>query len=205
MILYAETNFALELAYLQRDSTHCDEILRLAEKNAKLSFRYPAYSLGEPLESATRRFRRRRDLLTTLDEQLRELARSKPYEAIHTNAQALQKELADSQDEEGQRLDDVLQRIATVARLLPLDALTLSRSVDLRREGTIGGLQDSLVLASVLRDLEATTSAVACFVTTNKSDFNSPDIEDALGAHGCKLLFSFESAHGYCSSRLAAP
>lgn len=47
MIIYAESNFVLELAFRQEDCDSCEDILKLAEAG-KIELLLPAYCLGEP-------------------------------------------------------------------------------------------------------------------------------------------------------------
>jgi hypothetical protein len=204
MTLYVETNFVLELAYLQEGSDSCEELLQLAEAG-KLDIALPSYCLAESVDSATRRFRDRKELLASLDWHLDQLARSKPYANLRSTAEQTRSALAGSQQDELRRLDTSLQRIATVGRLLPIDTATLSRASSLRADGVMGDLQDSMVLASILVDLADTTPTRSCFVTTNTHDFARPDIKDALSQQNCKIVFSFADALGYCKSQLITP
>ena len=54
MNVYIESNFVLELALLQEQSSSCEEILGLCESRG-VRFVVPAYSLAEPYETLTRR------------------------------------------------------------------------------------------------------------------------------------------------------
>lgn len=49
MNVYIESNFVLELAFLQEQSSSCEEILRLAE-GAHIRLVVPAYALIEPYD-----------------------------------------------------------------------------------------------------------------------------------------------------------
>jgi predicted nucleic acid-binding protein len=204
MTLYVETNFVLELAYLQEGSDSCEELLQLAEAG-KLSIVLPNYCLAESVESATRRFRDRKELVAKLEWHVDQLARSKPYAGLRATAEQTRSALADSQQDELQRLDATLQRMASVVRLLPLDTATLVRASMLRASAAIDELQDSLVLASVLVDRARDSSSNSCFVTTNTRDFSLPEVQDALSQLNCKPLFTFADALGYSKSQLVVP
>ena len=47
MIVYVESNFILELAYLQEDHENCGRILKLAEAG-KIQLILPAFAIAEP-------------------------------------------------------------------------------------------------------------------------------------------------------------
>ena len=60
MIVYLESNFVLELAFLQAEHEHCSALLRLSE-SGEIRLVLPAFSIGEPYETWVRRSKRRRD------------------------------------------------------------------------------------------------------------------------------------------------
>lgn len=63
MNVYIESNFVLELAFLQEQSSSCEEILRLAE-GEHIELVVPAYALIEPYETLVRRRRGREYILS---------------------------------------------------------------------------------------------------------------------------------------------
>jgi len=78
VIVYIESNFVLELALVQEDSTSCEAILQLAETGA-IMLAVPAFSLGEPYETLVRRHRERRLLAGALAGEMTQLRRSTAY------------------------------------------------------------------------------------------------------------------------------
>ena len=54
MNVYVESNFVLELALLQEQSSSCEEILSLSE-DGRIRLVLPAYSLIEPYETLIRK------------------------------------------------------------------------------------------------------------------------------------------------------
>ncbi|HEX8451174.1 MAG TPA: hypothetical protein VF647_03700 [Longimicrobium sp.] len=58
MIVYAESNFLLELAYLQEEHESCEEILALAE-SGRIRLLLPAFAVVEARMSVLRQARRR--------------------------------------------------------------------------------------------------------------------------------------------------
>src|SRR5262245_23253962 len=120
MIVYVESNFVLELAYLQEENESCDETLKLAEAG-RIKLVLPAYSVGEPYEAWVSRSKQRRELHDRLLRELKELSRSKPYNEMPDEFQEITKTLVQSGDEEKERLDKAVSRILEIARVIPIE------------------------------------------------------------------------------------
>ena len=71
MIVYVESNFVLELAFLQEAYERCLELLRLAESQ-DIHLVLPAFSIGEPYEVWVRRSKQRRALRDQLSTAIRQ-------------------------------------------------------------------------------------------------------------------------------------
>lgn len=54
MIVYVESNFVLELAFLQEEHESCEELLSLS-KSGDIHLVLPTFSIGEPYETWVRR------------------------------------------------------------------------------------------------------------------------------------------------------
>ena len=67
MIVYIESNFVLELAYLRGEHECCTELLLLSEAG-DIALALPAFSIGEPYEAWVRRSKKRERLHRELDE-----------------------------------------------------------------------------------------------------------------------------------------
>jgi hypothetical protein len=78
MIVYVESNFVLELAFLREEHEACLELLVLAE-SGNLQLVIPTFSVGEPYEAWVRRSRQRNELQNRLSSEIKELSRSAPY------------------------------------------------------------------------------------------------------------------------------
>lgn len=201
MIVYVETNFVLELAYMQEEHERCDEVLALAEQQ-KIELLIPAFSVSEPYESWVRRAKRRAELHSTLDRELTELARSKPYQQSSVELQELTKMLAQSGQEEKQRLDVIVRKLLQILTVIPSTSAVLQSALLLQNTRNLSP-QDSIVYASVLSHLSAVSmDAPKCFITKNSKDFTNPDIESDLTDHNCKLLTKFKNGLGYIKSNL---
>lgn len=78
MNIYVETNFILELVFEQEQCAICEKILRFCEAQ-KANLIIPTYSLAEPHKKLIRQAKERRKLQQSLDQELRELSRTKSY------------------------------------------------------------------------------------------------------------------------------
>lgn len=78
MIVYVESNFILELAFLREEHESCKTLLELAESN-EIELVLPAFSIGESYEAWVRHSKRRKITYDTLVIEISELSRSKPY------------------------------------------------------------------------------------------------------------------------------
>ena len=195
MIVYVESNFILELAYLQEDHEACDEILRLAEQQS-VNLVLPAFCVGEPYGAWVGRDKRRARLHDDLTRELKELARSQPYTASRDEFLDITKALAVSGGEEKRRLDRVALRVLKASTLIPIDHAVLEAAIDLQTSRDLEP-QDSIVYASVLAHLTASDATLSCFITKNSKDFSNPDIESDLAQNQCALFTSFGQGYGF--------
>jgi predicted nucleic acid-binding protein len=200
MIVYVESNFVLELAFLQEEYESCLELLGLAESQA-IHLVLPAFSVGEPYEVWVRRSKQRRELRDQLSTAIRELSRSRPYQASSHEFQELTNLLLRSGEEEKRRLDEALDRILRIAEVIPIGLSTIRSAIALQRSRSLAP-QDSIVYASILAHLAETSEDLRCFITKNSKDFVNPDIENDLATHTCRLLTKFGDGLGYVRSRL---
>lgn len=200
MIVYVESNFVLELAFLREEHENCLELLSLSE-SGDICLMLPAFSIGEPYEAWVRRSKQRLGLHEQLITAIHELSRSKPYQESSDEFQELTDLLLRSDEEEKRRLDDTLQRMLQMVEVIPIGlsiiraAITFQKSIELSP-------QDSIVYASILNHLTTASEKPRCFITKNSRDFVNPDIENDLKAYNCRLLTKFADGLGYVRSRL---
>ncbi|MCI0491114.1 MAG: PIN domain-containing protein [Blastocatellia bacterium] len=199
MIVYVESNFVLESAYLQEEHESCEEILKLAEEG-RIGLVLPAYSVGEPYDSWVRRSKQRAELHERLLRELNELSRSKPYVEMLDEFQGITKTLVQSGGEEKERLDNAVSRILEKAVVVPIEREVIKAAIDFQKTRNLSP-QDSIVYASVLSHLSSSsTEEPKCFITKNSKDFANPDIYTELESYGCKLLTKFNNGLGYAKS-----
>ena len=198
MIVYVESNFVLELAFLRDEHESCEALIELATAR-DIDLVLPAFSIGEPYNAWHRRWQQRRELHDRLRRELNELARSAPYREASRELQAATRLLIQSGDEEKRRLDGALERILDVAQVIPLSADVIRGAI--ASQATLGlKPQDSIVYASVYEHLAAAGPGRKCFVTRDAKDFLNPDIKNELDRRDCRLLARFGDALGYVRS-----
>ena len=198
MIVYVESNFVLELAYLQQEHGCCSELLRLSE-SGDIGLALPAFCIGEPYEAWVRRRKKRERLHGELDGELRELSRSRPYEESPEEFRELASLLVKSVEEEKSRLNGALERTLETVEVLSIgpsvrNAIAFQETLDLSP-------QDSIIFASILHHLTTTDEEMRCFITKDK-DFANPDIQDELSSYNCKFLAKYTDGLGYIRSQL---
>ena len=196
MIVYVESNFILELAYLQEEYKSCEEILELVQES-QITLVLPVYSVGEPYDSWVRRSKQRLDLHERLSRELIELSRSKPYVETLTDFQEITKILVESGEKEKEELDNTISKVLKTATIIPIDREVIKAAIGFQKTRNLSP-QDSIVYASVLSHLSGTsTEEQKCFITKNSKDFANPDIYTDLEAYCCKLLTKFVNGVGY--------
>lgn len=195
MNVYVETNFVLELVFLQEQSVHCESLLEQCDgKQHKLVI--PAYCLAEPNEKLHRQARNRTELQRTLESELRQLARSHPYRVRIDNIQDIASLLVQSNEEERRRFDAYRRRLLETAEIVPLTAEILEQAARYEDSHQLTP-QDALVYASVMHHLSRSVSPQNCFLNRNSRDFDSPDIFDELARYNCRMIPRFDDGEGY--------
>ncbi len=200
MIAYVESNFILELAYVQGEHVSCDRILTLSEER-KVVLALPSFCLSEPYESWVRRSRDRRALLDRFAQEIRELSRSQPYSTLLIESQGIMRTLIESGEDEKKRLDAVIDRVIDTATILSIERDTIKAALRFQSERSLSP-QDAIVYASVLSHMAGQSSETKCFLTKNSKDFANPDIYEDVRAYNCKLLTSFDNGLGYIQSQI---
>lgn len=195
MIVYVESNFVLELAFMQEEHEYCEEIISLAEIG-NIGLVLPAFSIGEPYEAWVRRSKRRQELYNSLVTETQELSRSKPYQESSKELRELTNLLVQSGEEEKRRLDEALDRILNIAEIIPIGLETIRAAISFQKSRSLKP-QDSIVYASVLQHLKEAPTEPKCFITRNAKDFFNPDIVNELATYDCKLLVSFSTGLRY--------
>lgn len=196
MIVYVESNFVLELAFLQEKHESCSSFLSLSE-SGDIRLVLPAFSIGEPYETLERRAKQRRELHRQLSAAIRELSRSSPYRESAHEFRDITDLLIRSGEEENNRLNETLERILQTVEVIPIDSSTIRAAITLQKSRNLSP-QDALIYASILDHLgKEESDSFGCFITKDAKDFATPDIKNDLEKYNCKLLTSFANGLEY--------
>lgn len=194
MIVYVETNFDLELAFLRPTSDSCQRLLALA-RDGKIVIVVPAFALIEARIAWQRNIKRRNRLLSEVRAELGELSRSSPLSDIASQSQAFVSALVDTADQDRRRLESAVEALRQQTTVLPIEPAIVTQAYT--AELLVGlSPQDAVVYMTVL-DHAALNEGRKLFVTQNANDFRVPQIEEELTRHGCKLLVTFDAAEAY--------
>jgi predicted nucleic acid-binding protein len=182
VIVYVETNFLLEIAYLQERRASCDEILQLA-KARQLTLALPAFSAAEARATWRRRDSVRRDFQFALQKHIREISRSEPFRKLSDQSRDVIAAFVADAEESRDRLETAIQAIESAGTLIPLNGeiVSIARLYELYYSPSP---QDALVLASVRSHAERETDA-KCFVSQDAKGFANPTVYDELSAVNC--------------------
>lgn len=199
MIVYVETNFVLELAFLQEEHDSCTTVLSLAEAG-KITLVIPAFSITEACMGRVRLAKQRGEFHDRLRRELRELSRSQPYSEISAQTEPLTKALIESTEEQKSQLDSVTSRVLSVGRIIPLQSSTVRAGIGF--ESSLGlDPADAAVFASLIEDICGHAGA-KLFLNKNSKDFDIPNIESELSTYQCKMISKFEHGVAYLNSNL---
>jgi predicted nucleic acid-binding protein len=199
LIVYVETNFLLELAYLQPTADHCQRLLDMAEQH-QFELVISSFALIEARLAWQRNVKRRNQLEAAVRKEVRELSRSRPLIDMPAQSQAFVAALIDTAQQDRVRLEAAIVSVTTVGTVTPPDPAALARAYLIEQRVDLSP-QDAVIYASVLQHIEGRAVDEKVFVTTNKDDFSV--VENELAGLGCKLLFAFDAAEGYVRSRIA--
>ncbi|MBV9496005.1 MAG: DUF4935 domain-containing protein [Acidobacteria bacterium] len=191
MIVYVETNFLLELAYLQEGCDSCKALVALGN-SGKITLALPAVCAAEARTTWARRRSDRREFHTALQKHIREISRSKPLRGLIEQSRDLSRALLDSDEDSRRRLEEAIDAVAACGRVIPLSQqiLEMARWHELAFRLSP---QDAVVLASVRADAE-TQGGPKVFVSQDAKGFAFPKVYAELGAVQCKVLVNFSDA-----------
>ena len=199
MIVYVETNFLLELAYLQERWSRCEEILRLAKTGA-IRLVVPAFCIAEARATSHRRASERQEFHVLLQKHIREISRSEPFRGLSEQSRDVVAALVAGGEESRERLEAAIRAIETDGEVIPLSSAIIMVA---RVHELLYSLspQDSLVLESVRSHAEKEPGP-KCFVTQDAKGFANPSVYDELAKTECKVLVNFADAAAYIHKNL---
>lgn len=201
MNVFVETNFTLELALEQQESSSCEAILRLAEDRT-IRLLVPAYSFVEPHETLKRRHLERRELRSRISRELAQLGRTAPLNERAAASREMIKLLTDSIDYEIREIERVKSRLIKTAEILSFDAAAVADASLFQLRFALSP-QDAAVYASIRSGLVIDTTVPRCFISRNPKDFDSPNLRKDLDSLNCKYFPSFAKAKQFIKHAVA--
>lgn len=200
MNVYVESNFVLEQALEQEQSESCQRLLSIAAAGS-IHLVIPAFSLAEPHITLMHKGNERSRLSAELQKQLSELGRSKPYREASSGFNEIIALLIRSAEGERAGLERTIEGILRAAEVIPLDSDVFYQAAGIQIALDMS-VQDSIVLASVVRHLAETKPQESCFLNRNTKDFDDPNVREMLEAFGCKFFGRFDNGLQYIEAHL---
>lgn len=168
------------------------QLLLEAAQNNVFEIAIPAFALAEPFSTVTRSVRDRRQMMSQLTRQIQQLSRSMSNKHEVSMMQSIPELVATIDEREIDGLIGTVDRILRVARQIELSSSAFHASAMYRHRFGLEP-QDSIILATVLTDLESLgKSGPHVFANRNRKDFNHPAIIGELQALGCDAVWTFD-------------
>jgi predicted nucleic acid-binding protein len=203
VIVAAETNFVLELAFRQSEARECERLIELAA-SGDVELVIPACSLFEPYETLVRRNKQRGALLDAFSREVRELARSEFYSDLTQKAKVIVQPMGESSAVYTDSLAAALTSILPVATIIPLSAHVVDHALALLDTWPISP-QDAMVLSSVdlfMRDQGAGKPRL--LVSKNRKDFMRSEVIAHFDQCDCRILGNFTAARCLAEATLSS-
>jgi predicted nucleic acid-binding protein len=201
MIVAAESNFLLQLAFEQEEGGEARSIFDLAE-SGQIRLVIPACALFEPYETLVRRHKKRDRLLDEFQREINELARSSAFSGLANTSRSVADTIAGSATIEANALDDTIDRIARVATVIPLTGDIVTAAAGYRQRVYDFTPPDAIVFASIDRYLQSEDRRPKVFTTKDATGFMKPEIREHLGNYNCRVIPKFADTLGYVRDRL---
>lgn len=193
MRVYVETNFVLEIAFLQEQHSSCNNILNLCEQNC-IELILPAYSLVEPIETLQRRQTKRRKIQQDLKSELKQITRSISFSDQSDDLHRFTGLLTQSADEDTKYFELVRTRLLNSAEVISLNTQVLKNASSHERDYGFSE-QDAIVYSSVLLHLRQNEIHPSFFLNRNSKDFDDKSVLEQLSSFNCKLVTQFDEGY----------
>ena len=192
MIVLAESNFVLELAFQQEQSGEVECIVAFAEAN-RIELVIPACAFTEPYQTLIRRLRERKQLVQDIQKSFKQVGRSRGFKELVVTSDEVSQTFAKADAAERQGLGETVRRLIACCSIPVLSDTIIRTAYDFESEFELDP-HDAVVLASIEAALRERRDDKKLFINKNSKDFVTPRIEDHLGRHGCKLITNFSDA-----------
>jgi len=200
MNIYCETNFFLEIVFLQEQSKHCKKIISLCRKK-KINLIIPAYSFAEALYKLEAQRKKRENFQRELNSQLGQLAQTIQYTSQIKNFRNLDTFLTQNVEEEKKRFEKYRKDLIKIAEIIAFDTQTMKQVKQIESRYNLT-LQDAIIFSSILSHLQQNKLSQNCFLNRNSKDFSQPSIVNLLKKFNCKFFADFEKAYNFINSQI---
>ena len=202
MIVYVESNFVLEVALEQEQSSAAEAILKLAE-DGKIALIFPSFALSEPFTTVMHRNRERVELHNRLTASLGQLRRSETHKQTIRDLQPLLLILINAVNREFDLLHTTVSLLLKAGKSIELDEFSLEQASNYQE---LFGLkpQDSIIYSTVIADMRRRASTEAkCFLSRDKEAFStSPGIKPELTTYNCRYIGNFRQGLDFIQHEL---
>jgi len=204
MIVYIESNFVLEMALEQEQSSAARSILSLAESH-QVELAYPSFVLSEPFENVVKARRERNILQRSLVKTLNDLKRSEPHKRIILDLDSAINVLGDAHVRQIDLLYTIFGQLAYIGRCIHIDEANF-RDASIYRDSLGLSPQESIIYSAMVADLKRQPGGEAkCFLSCDRKAFGSDtdrSIKIELEKHNCRYIGSFTQALDFIQSSL---
>ena len=204
MVVYVESNFVLEIALEQEQSSAARSILALAE-SGQIELAYPSFVLSEPFENISRARRERNDLQVSLLKSFNYLQRSETYKEIMLDFEPMVNVLKGAYRRQIDLLHTAFDQLISVGRCISID-ISIFREASTYQRSLRLSPQDSIIYSAVVADLkEQSQDAIKCFLSRDRKAFGGDDdrgIKIELGKYNCRYIGNFTQGLDFIQSSL---
>jgi len=193
VIVYIESNFVLEMALEQEQSSAVRSIIFLAESN-QIGLAYPSFALSEPFESIMRARRERNITQKSLEKTLSDLERSESHKQIALDLKPAINLLKVVYIRQIDLLWATLDQLLNVGRCISIDTSNFREALTYRRSLELSP-QDSIIYSAVAMDLKnQPIEEPKCFLSRDRKAFGREAdhrVKGELEKYNCRYIGSF--------------
>jgi len=203
VIVSIESNFVLELALGQSESTAARTILELAEAGT-IQLIIPSFALSEPFTTVVQYRVQRNTVIDLLQKQIIQLERSARHSTLVASILLARTLLAQVAKDDLDSLEQTMMRLLPTTTSIALDTEVFKQAR--YYEGLYAlKLQDAIIYATIVTHLaQQPPDQTKCFTSRDARAFLDPGIKTELGSYNCRVITSFDQALRYIQSAVDA-